>query len=172
MISNDGKLCYSSYVATFREMRWATELIWPQSLNPVLHQRIPPGPSTLWCGPACKQMSRKHTRWDGRWLISSAQTEWQSVARMIKSRSREREGATGGMESLCFSSPALDSVEDGKHVYFAHQSVASCRLHRCHYRAIKRKSLRSSANSEWMCVQAIVTNPGFVMGGRDWEKCK
>lgn len=96
-------------------------------------------------------MSRKHNRWDRRWLNSSAQIEWQNVAQMIKSRGRA--GVRGEMESLCFPSCTLSSVHDGKHFYFTHQSVTSCRLHRCHHCAIKHKSLKSSAKSpEWMCV--------------------
>lgn len=53
-------------------------------------------------------MSCKHNRWDRRWLISSVQIEWQSVAQMIKSR--ERAGEKGEIESLCFLSSTLDSI--------------------------------------------------------------
>lgn len=108
-------------------------------------------------------MSRKHARWDRRWLISTVQTEWQNVA-------RGRAGEIGAMQSLCFPSCTLDSVEDGKHFYFTHQSVTSCRLRRCHHRAIKHKSLRSSAKApEWMCVcgrpLSLITD--FVTGRTD-----
>lgn len=151
-------------------MWWIIELISPQSQNPVLHWRNPPGRSKLWCGPASEQMSRKHTRWDRRrrWRISSAQTEWQNAAQMIKSRGRA--GEIGETQSLCFPSGALDSVEDGKHFYFTHQRITSCRLHHCHHCAIKHKSLRSSAKSpEWMSVwQTVVTNHRFC-DREDWE---
>lgn len=112
-------------------MWWITGLSWPRSLDPVVHWRNPPGRSELWCEPASKQMSRKRSRWDRRWLISSAQTEWQNAAQMIKSRGGARdEGRDGkfafsvmrtwqraGRETLLFHTP--------KHHFVPPPSVSS-----------------------------------------------
>lgn len=61
---SDSSLCYSSQPLG-EKTQWIIELCWPQSQDPVLHQRNPPGCHALWCEPASKQMSRKHNRWDG-----------------------------------------------------------------------------------------------------------
>ncbi len=138
--------------------------------SPALKESLA-GHSKLWCEPASKQMSRKHNRWDRRWLISSAQIEWQNTEPMIKSRGEA--GWRGEMESLCFSSCTLSSVHDGKYFYFTHQSITSCHLHRCHRCAIKHKSPKSSAKSlEWMCVAERCHLSQVLWQGELGKKCK
>lgn len=53
---------------------------------------------------------------------------------------RARAEGNAEMESLCFPSASLDSVEDGKCFYFTHQSTTSRRLRPCHRCVIKHKS--------------------------------
>lgn len=87
--------------------------------------------------PASKQVSYKHAgrdRWDGGLSL------WPRTGRQESMKRRARAEGNAEMESLCFPSGSLDSVEDGKCFYFTHQSITSHRLYPCHRCVIKHKS--------------------------------
>lgn len=87
--------------------------------------------------PASKQVIHKHAFRD-RWDDGLSLWPWIEQQEAIKRWARAEGNAE--MESLCFPSGSLDSVEDGKCFYFTHQSTTSRRLHPCHHCVIKHKS--------------------------------
>lgn len=87
--------------------------------------------------PASKQVIHKHAfrdRWDDGLSL------WPWIGRQAAIKLWARAEGNAEMESLCFPSGSLDSVEDGKCFYFTHQSTTSRRLHPCHRCVIKHKS--------------------------------
>lgn len=79
--------------------------------------------------PASKQVSHKHAgrdRWDGGLSLSPQTGRQEAMKRRVKAEGNAE------MESLCFPSGSLDTVEDGKCFYFTHQSTT--------LRVIKHKS--------------------------------
>lgn len=86
--------------------------------------------------PASKQVSHKHASRD-RWDDGSSL--WPRTGRQEAKKRRTRAEGNAEMESLCFPSGSLDSVNDGKCFYFTHQSTTFHRLHPCHCCVIKHK---------------------------------
>lgn len=86
---------------------------------------------------ASKHISHKHADSD-RW--EDGLSIWPRTGRQEAMKRRARAKGNAEIESLCFPSGSLDSVEDGKCLYFTHQSITSHRLHPCHRSVIKHKS--------------------------------